>query len=119
MFMFCLYSLLALLLFSYDGSVDYSVDIPLKSKLWEEVSWLRKAVQPLESPLVLCHNDLLLANVLYDESRGTVQLIDFEYAGPNYQAYDIANHFNEYASGETGCYESVSVHNSLIFFRCR
>ena len=26
-----------------------------------------------------------------------VGIIDFEYGGPNYLAYDIANHFNEYA----------------------
>lgn len=26
-----------------------------------------------------------------------VRFIDFEYGGINYQAFDIANHFNEYA----------------------
>lgn len=28
-----------------------------------------------------------------------IQLIDFEYGGSNYAAFDIANHFNEYAGG--------------------
>ena len=30
-----------------------------------------------------------------------IQLIDFEYGGTNYAAFDIANHFNEYAGGTT------------------
>lgn len=84
----------------YDGSIDYEINIPSKADLWEEVSWLRKAAEKLDSPMVLCHNDLLLANVLYDEKNCSVRLIDFEYAGPNYQAYDLANHFNEYAFGK-------------------
>lgn len=28
---------------------------------------------------------------------GTVKFIDYEYADFNYQAYDIGNHFNEFA----------------------
>ncbi|KAL9179497.1 hypothetical protein ACHAXT_008787 [Thalassiosira profunda] len=28
-----------------------------------------------------------------------IQLIDFEYGGTNYAAFDIANHFNEHAGG--------------------
>ncbi|CAG4964819.1 unnamed protein product [Parnassius apollo] len=49
-----------------------------------------------ESPIVFAHNDLLLGNVIYNESKGTVSFIDYEYAAYNYQAFDIANHFNEY-----------------------
>jgi ethanolamine kinase len=30
-------------------------------------------------------------------------LIDFEYGGINYRAFDIANHFNEYAGGPPDC----------------
>eukprot|EP00596_Hydrurales_sp_CCMP1899_P003841 CAMPEP_0119046476 /NCGR_PEP_ID=MMETSP1177-20130426/46813_1 /TAXON_ID=2985 /ORGANISM="Ochromonas sp, Strain CCMP1899" /LENGTH=455 /DNA_ID=CAMNT_0007019663 /DNA_START=51 /DNA_END=1415 /DNA_ORIENTATION=+ len=68
---------------------------------------------------VLCHNDLLSGNILMsnekredevvgnilmsndkredeDETDGIV-LIDFEYAMYNYRAWDIANHFNEFA----------------------
>lgn len=32
---------------------------------------------------------------------GHVRFIDYEYAGYNYQAFDIGNHFNEFA-GENG-----------------
>ena len=30
---------------------------------------------------------------------GKIQLIDFEYGGTNYAAFDIANHWNEHAGG--------------------
>lgn len=46
---------------------------------------------------VLAHNDLLAGNVLYQESTGEVRLIDFEYSGPSYAAFDLANHFCEHA----------------------
>eukprot|EP00519_Triparma_laevis_P008178 CAMPEP_0182507488 /NCGR_PEP_ID=MMETSP1321-20130603/23220_1 /TAXON_ID=91990 /ORGANISM="Bolidomonas sp., Strain RCC1657" /LENGTH=160 /DNA_ID=CAMNT_0024713393 /DNA_START=661 /DNA_END=1143 /DNA_ORIENTATION=- len=37
------------------------------------------------------------------QSSSSIQLIDFEYGSPNYAAFDIANHFNEYAGGtDTG-----------------
>ncbi|XP_053678118.1 ethanolamine kinase [Anopheles nili] len=49
------------------------------------------------SPVVFCHNDLLLGNVIYDERRECVTFIDFEYAAPNHQAFDIGNHFTEFA----------------------
>ena len=32
-------------------------------------------------------------------STDAVGMIDFEYGGPNYLAYDIANHFCEFAGG--------------------
>lgn len=44
---------------------------------------------------VLCHNDLLLNNLLYDSK--VVHIIDYEYTAVNYQLFDIANHFNEWA----------------------
>ncbi|CAD5213901.1 unnamed protein product [Bursaphelenchus okinawaensis] len=47
--------------------------------------------------IVLCHNDLLIYNVLYDEKTDSINFIDYEYTGANYQLFDIANHFNEYA----------------------
>jgi ethanolamine kinase len=46
-------------------------------------------------PVAVCHNDLLLGNVMVD-SAGTVRVIDFEYARRNYALYDVANHFNEW-----------------------
>ena len=40
-------------------------------------------------PKVLCHNDLLPANVLFDGEHGW--LIDYEYAGMNEAMFDLAN----------------------------
>ena len=37
-----------------------------------------------------------------------INFVDFEYAGLNYQAYDIANHFNEYAGELFIYYVSVA-----------
>ena len=46
------------------------------------------------SDIVLCHNDLLLKNFIKNEKG--IELIDYEYSGYNYRAFDIANHFNEW-----------------------
>ena len=40
---------------------------------------------------VLCHNDMLAGNLLFDESDKSLRLIDFEYSGYNYAVADIAN----------------------------
>lgn len=48
------------------------------------------------SPVLFCHNDLLLGNVIYTEELEKVTFIDYEYAEPNYQAFDIGNHFSEF-----------------------
>lgn len=52
-----------------------------------------------ESGIVFCHNDLLAANIMIHPESSKIQLIDFEYGGTNYAAFDIANHFNEHAGG--------------------
>ena len=56
--------------------------------------------------VVFCHNDLLAANIMVRSDPPplagelpTIQLIDFEYGGMNFAAFDIANHFNEFAGG--------------------
>ncbi len=40
---------------------------------------------------VLCHNDMLAGNLLYDETDNSLRLIDFEYSGYNFAVADIAN----------------------------
>ena len=59
--------------------------MPSKEELTRELDWLEEKLSLLDSPLVFCHNDLLLANILYDESKHSIYFIDFEYAAPNYQ----------------------------------
>ena len=41
--------------------------------------------------------------MLYEEDIRKVNIIDFEYQSPNPAAFDIAEHFNEYAGLEVRC----------------
>lgn len=48
---------------------------------------------------VFAHNDLLSGNLMRDGSTGEMRIIDLEYGGINYAAFDVANHFMEWAGG--------------------
>uniref|UniRef100_A0A8C8SG58 ethanolamine kinase n=1 Tax=Pelusios castaneus TaxID=367368 RepID=A0A8C8SG58_9SAUR len=72
-------------------------EVPSLEVLEQEVAWMREYLSQLNSPVVLCHNDLLCKNIIYNEAEEHVRFIDYEYAGYNYQAFDIGNHFNEFA----------------------
>jgi ethanolamine kinase len=72
---------------------------PFLVNLINEIAWLRNDVVPHDAPVAFCHNDVLGANILHNPETGDLRLIDFEYGGVNYRAFDIANHFNEYAGG--------------------
>ncbi|XP_023496094.1 ethanolamine kinase 2 isoform X2 [Equus caballus] len=74
-----------------------SADVPKVEVLEQELAWLKEHLSQLDSPVVFCHNDLLCKNIIYDSAKGHVRFIDYEYAGYNYQAFDIGNHFNEFA----------------------
>lgn len=71
------------------------------SRMREEFAELYKKLETLKSPIVFAHNDLLLGNVVYTESLPKVTFIDYEYADYNFQAYDIGNHFSEFAGVDT------------------
>ncbi|XP_058127024.1 ethanolamine kinase [Anopheles ziemanni] len=70
---------------------------PRIDELRAEFEDLYRRLLETNSPIVFCHNDLLLGNVIYDEERERVTFIDYEYAAPNHQAFDIGNHFTEFA----------------------
>ncbi|KAI6072797.1 Ethanolamine kinase 2 [Aix galericulata] len=116
-------------------------DVPSLETLEHELAWMKETLSQLGSPVVLCHNDLLCKNIIYNRTRGwcaaawraqpgkwgggsapcpltplgtrwlrpqplaaprfafteQVRFIDYEYTGYNYQAFDIGNHFNEFA----------------------
>ncbi|XP_078076882.1 ethanolamine kinase 1 [Mustelus asterias] len=72
-------------------------DVPTLDILVSEIERLKEHLSQVKSPVVLCHNDLLCKNIIYIETQGLVKFIDYEYTGYNYQAYDIGNHFNEFA----------------------
>ncbi|XP_078405373.1 ethanolamine kinase 1 isoform X2 [Cetorhinus maximus] len=71
--------------------------VPTLDILVSEIERLKEHLSQVKSPVVLCHNDLLCKNIIYIETQGLVKFIDYEYTGYNYQAYDIGNHFNEFA----------------------
>ncbi|ETE73958.1 Ethanolamine kinase 2, partial [Ophiophagus hannah] len=73
------------------------MQIPSLEVLEEEIHWMKEHLSQLQSPIVFCHNDLLSKNIIYNKAEGHVRFIDYEYTGYNYQAYDIGNHFNEFA----------------------
>ncbi|XP_045483437.1 ethanolamine kinase 1 [Harmonia axyridis] len=68
-----------------------------KEQLLQEIREFREDVNDFDMDVVFAHNDLLLGNVIYNEDKNKVFFIDFEYASYNYQPYDIANHFAEFA----------------------
>lgn len=69
-------------------------------KLRAELALLKNICSKLNSPAVFSHNDLLGGNIIVNDKSDVIKFIDFEYAGTNYQAFDIANHFNEWAGFE-------------------
>ena len=71
----------------------------LLEKLPMELTWLQESVVPKDAKVAFCHNDVLASNVMYNHDTESIRLIDFEYGGMNYIAFDIANHFNEFAGG--------------------
>lgn len=73
-----------------------SLGLPARSALCSEFETLYERLRRLNSPVVFAHNDLLLGNVIYEESAKRVAFIDYEYAAHNYQAFDIGNHFTEF-----------------------
>ena len=58
-----------------------------------------------DSIICLSHNDLLLGNIIFNPKTQTVKIIDYEYGSIDYQAYDIANHFNEFAGVDNPDYK--------------
>jgi ethanolamine kinase len=81
---------------------EYLASTPSFGKINEEFEQLeihlRAYTARHKSLLVFSHNDLLLGNIVFNETLNSIKFIDYEYGAPNYQAYDIANHFNEFAS---------------------
>lgn len=71
--------------------------IPSHAILEKEYQILKSTLSKVNNPIVFAHNDLLLGNVLYNPKQESVVFIDYEYTAFNYQAFDIVNHFTEYA----------------------
>lgn len=77
-------------------------EVPSTQVLYDELNRTINMCPKLTNiSIVLCHNDLNIPNLIYDKKRQMMHCIDYEFAGPNYAAYDIANHFTEFA-GNSG-----------------
>lgn len=72
---------------------------PSLEELYKDFNVLYNHLKQTQSPVVFCHNDLLLGNVIYTEEEQKVTFIDYEYAACNFQGFDIGNHFTEYGGG--------------------
>ncbi|PRP77647.1 ethanolamine kinase 1-like [Planoprotostelium fungivorum] len=66
----------------------------------EEAKFLREALEAVDSPIVFAHNDLIGKNIIYDEATDEIHFIDYEYGAYNFRAFDLANHFCEFAGFE-------------------
>ncbi|KAF6149380.1 hypothetical protein GIB67_016918 [Kingdonia uniflora] len=66
--------------------------------LEEEISLLEKAMSGDTQHVGFCHNDLQYGNIMMDEETRSITIIDYEYAGYNHIAFDVANHFCEMAA---------------------
>lgn len=115
-----------------DGSKDYNKKLKALNvpELVKEAQWLKGYLQDSQTrvkgsgmDVVFCHNDSQENNIL--QTQYGLRLIDFEYAGYNYQAYDIANYFVEftmdytekrwpYYSTNLSAYPSVEVQRLFI-----
>lgn len=73
---------------------------PGKTELLAEAANLKERLRKAASPVVFCHNDALLANIVYQQKEDRVVFIDLEYGGPAPAAFDIANHMCEFVGCE-------------------
>lgn len=80
--------------------------------LEKEYNLMEETLSKVNNPVVYAHNDLLFGNVLYNQEQNSVVFIDYEYTAFNYQAFDIANHFAEFA----GNYNSFIFHKVYSIF---
>ncbi|KAJ2549833.1 hypothetical protein EV175_004297 [Coemansia sp. RSA 1933] len=86
-------------------------------KLASEMAELELLLSKLNSPVVFSHNDLLSGNIIMSESKDQVFFIDYEYGMYNYRAFDIANHFNEYAGFECDYSRYPSKEAQMAWFK--
>ena len=69
-----------------------------KAELLDELNAVNSKILSRNDLLVgFCHNDLLLENIIHNTIYHSISFIDYEYGDTNYLAFDIGNHFAEYA----------------------
>ena len=91
------------------------------AELATTLSLLRQS-QWSDDKLLFCHNDLLSGNILLQQRDDTahrthVFLVDYEYSGNNYAAFDIANHFCECCGFDCDWTQLPTPQQRLTFIR--
>ncbi|TPP58419.1 Ethanolamine kinase [Fasciola gigantica] len=93
---------------------EYHSIFPTAEYLLREAKFLEDALSDAISPVVFCHNDILASNIILSEDKDKVTFIDYEFCGFNHAAFEIGNHFCEYAGIEPVDYTNYP---SLTFQR--
>ncbi|KAI0322304.1 kinase-like protein, partial [Amylostereum chailletii] len=95
-------------------SARKALDLDTFHQAWSRyVARLKASDKASSGPSVFCHNDAQYGNLLRLHKlkedvpeHHEIIVVDFEYAGPNPAAFDIANHFHEW----TANYHSTTPH---------
>jgi len=67
--------------------------MPSIESVMKEIRWAKEMVDKISPEIVLAHGDLKPSNVISDEKKNEVHIIDCELGGPNYRAYDLMKIF--------------------------
>ncbi|OWY93706.1 Ethanolamine kinase [Phytophthora megakarya] len=78
---------------------------------------ITKQAVAFASDVVFSHNDLLSGNILHNPDWDRVQIIDYEYGGYNYRAFDFANHFCENCGFEFDLTTYPGIETQFAFFK--
>ncbi|CAN4077941.1 unnamed protein product [Withania somnifera] len=82
-----------------------------------EIIELKELTDRLNAPVVFGHNDLHPGNLMLNEDKEELYLIDFEFGSYNYRGFDIGIHFNEYAGYDCDYSLYPSKNEQFHFFR--
>ncbi|XP_055350516.1 ethanolamine kinase 1-like isoform X2 [Paramacrobiotus metropolitanus] len=100
---------------------------PDRTQLRAEFDELVQMILPLRTAekcghVVLCHNDLVASNIIFDECCNDVQFIDFEFSGYGFPADEIGGLFAEFfGATENGVNKSKEADRSVFqmeFIKC-
>lgn len=89
------------------------------ASMWVSIQQLERENQLTGSPYVLSHNDLLPGNILvppkWTNCPIKVHFIDYEYAGIDPRAFDIANYFCEMAGFDCKWFKLPNINRRMDF----
>ncbi|KAM3378909.1 putative ethanolamine kinase [Capsicum galapagoense] len=100
-----------------DGEKKIKYETISFQEVHKEIIELKELTDCLNAPVVFAHNDLLSGNLMLNEDKEKLYIIDFEYGSYNYRGFDIGNHFNEYAGYDCDYSLYPSKDEQFHFFR--